>query len=164
MDRINIRVSNFKNYQIFKSWCTTYYPKIFEEQSLEIRQYTEAKFKNAKKKLADKKMKEYESEWNRIAPDGSIESAVTFLVESEGYTEERALEYANEVFKNSKKSLSEVILETTLPIFETTAETRKTLKWRCPIRFVRNFLYANWNLHDCFIYKWFFKGKKEFGQ
>lgn len=162
LDRINIRVSQFKSYQTFKSWCTTYYPQIFEEQSLEIRQYTEAKFKNAKKKLADKTMAEYKSEWERIAPDGSLESAVTFLVESEGYTEEWAREYATQAMKNAQKSLSEVILETTLPIFATTAETRKLLKWRCPIKFVRSFLYANWNLHDCFIYKWFFKGKKQF--
>lgn len=160
MDRINIRAGQYNSYKAFSDWCGKYYP----DMSTLIPHYTENTFKHEKQKAAKKLLEEYKTTWYRLSPDDTLETAVAHLVDDEGFTRDEAILYAKEAQANAKKSLSVVILETTIPIYPTTADSRKLLKWRCPIKFVRNFLYANWNLHECFIYRWFFKGKKEFGQ
>lgn len=155
---------SFEELTELRQWAMIYYPKLFCYFYDWAFNVTQKEFNDAINKKAKETYDAYQKDWKRISANGTISAAVAYIMSEWGWDNEAAAEgEAKEIKANAQKTLESIKYDTTLPIMNTPCSVDNKLKWICPIPAIRLYLQIQCGVKERWLYRVFWRGKKEFG-
>ena len=151
-------ITDYYELEELRRWAMVYYPKLLLWLDID---YTEKTFEDSKARIATSYKDLVNTRWKSIASDGTVNSAVAYLI-SQGYSEEDAIEEANNLHRDYKADMRTIYDDIKISIMNTPSKIDRKLKWICPIECVREYLKNQCGMKEHWYYKLFCRGRKYF--
>ena len=159
--------TDYYNYRNFKIWCITYYPKLllyFYDIDL-----TYSDFIKKREEYIDDQINITEKWYKKLGDFNNIEEAKKnyynhYLEQGYNCPSKQLEEEVNQVLEEIEYTRDDWEDKFSFAIMNCPFKIDMILKWRCPIPFVRKYLYEQCGVkkRTNWLYKLFFKGTKDF--
>ena len=161
-------VKSYEDYDEIRRWALVYYPELllyFYDIDM-----TYSQFEKYRNEWAIREHKRAAHAFKTLC-DGCTDNAaaaanVIKYYRNNGYEcpSEQAKDEALSTIESYNRTYDEWLDMYSMPIMTTPLNVDRYLKWRCPVRSVREYLHTHCGVDEKyeFIYKLFFKGKKHF--
>jgi hypothetical protein len=151
-------IKDYWDLEELRRWALIYYRKLLLWLDID---YIEKTFEECKTREAKGYKDLVNATWKRISSDGTVNSAIAYLI-SQGYSEEEAVDSANNTYKDYKADMKTIYGDIKLSVMNTPWRIDKKLKWICPVPCVREYLQKQCGVKERWYYKLFWRGKKYF--